>query len=329
MGDLDLGDGPHQGTRDPRDHGAPAERERKAQRGEDADAAREWVVSPRLNVAATVGGTTVRAAVGRFAQAQPLYALDVADGVTDFAPADLAEHRVIGIERAVRGVQLRIEAYERRTLRQRTRFVNLAAHNEFFPEDEPDRTAIPSSRGVARGVDAVLRGTGRTTAWTVAYSNARTSDVVGDVQVARLYDQRQAGRVDLTWRPGGGAWRLSAAWLVHEGWPDAPVSFRVDTLRNSRGGFTGTATSTVYGPVEALGTTRLPWYHRTDLRASRDVDLARGRLAVYLDLFNVFDVTNVRSWTYHTSVNANRLAVTRTSNPWLGRLPSAGVTWEF
>jgi hypothetical protein len=55
--------------------------------------------NPRLNAAWVQRGFVVRAAWGRYAQAQGLHELAVADGETTFGRADLAEHRVVSVER--------------------------------------------------------------------------------------------------------------------------------------------------------------------------------------------------------------------------------------
>lgn len=86
---------------------------------------------------------------------------------------------------------------------------------------------------------------------------------------------------------------------------------------------------TKFGPVTALGETLLPWYHRLDARFTKDVPTSRGKLSFFVDLFNVFDTTNPAAYDYDTTLAGGRIVVTKVAIAQIGRLPSAGISWEF
>lgn len=287
-------------------------------------------VSPRANVMVTVSpATTVRLAVGRYAQPQPAFALQVQDDVTAFAREDVAEHRVIGVEQRFGLVAIaKVEAYDRRVTHEAPRYINLRGNLQVFPELAKDRVLLSATSGRARGAEFSVRGLGiGHFDWAASYTRASVTDRVGTVSVVRTWDQPHTFYVDATWRPAAG-WRLSMAMQAHSGWPESPVQFVAYTVHNSKG-VKSVTVLTNYGPVTALGERRVPWYHRADTRLTRDVALRRGGLSLFVDLFNLFNSANPSAYNYRTTVTGGKVVVTRTAELQLGRLPSAGVTWEF
>ena len=288
-------------------------------------------VSPRANVLLTLTPvTTLRFAVGRYAQPQQAFALQIQDGVSQFGREDVSQHRVVGIEQRFGLVALaRVEAYERRVTYESPRYINLRADLSVFPELESDRALLTATTGGARGVEFSLRGLGQGGMdWAVSYAHARVTDRVGSADVARTWDQPQTIYVDATWSPGEKRWHMSVAAQAHSGWPDAPVQFVLDTVKNSRGVKTATVLL-VYGPVADLGKVRLPWYHRVDARVTHDVTVRGRAVSMFIDVFNMFDTENPSAVHYKTSAVNNHVVATRTYVPQLGWLPSAGLTVEF
>lgn len=287
--------------------------------------------SPRANAMVTLSKTTtLRLAAGRYAQPQPSYALQIQDGVTQFAHEDVAQHRVVGLEQRLGLAAIaRVEAYERRMTREAPRFINLRADMRVFPELEPDRALLTATTGRARGVELSLRGLGQGGVdWAVSYSYARVTDRVGRIDVARSWDQPHTIYMDATWSPGERRWHLSIAAQAHSGWPESPVQFVLDTVKNSKGQ-KSTTVLTVYGPVTNLGKARLPWYHRVDARATRDFTIKGRSVSMFADVFNVFNSPNPSAMNYKTTNANNQVFVTRNPEMQLGWLPTAGITIEF
>ena len=279
-------------------------------------------ISPRINAALTIGGTTLRAAWGRYTQAQGLHELSVADGETGFHRPERAEHRVLGLERPLgERVSLRLEAYERIATRLRPRWENLDNPYDLFPEAESDRVRIDADRGRARGIELLLssRGVGAWK-WNASYALSRAEERVAGRWIPRRRDQRHAFYGDVTWTPNP-RWQFSAAWQFHTGWPTTDVVYSLATLGNGR-----RLLVSANGPLYGL---RLPDYHRLDLRATRRFALRHGEVRAFLDVFNAYDRTNFLGYDHDVTVSGTQVTDRRKVREQLPILPSVGATWEF
>lgn len=278
--------------------------------------------SPRFNAALALGRSTLRLAWGRYAQAQGLHELAVADGYTQFRSAERAEHRVVGLEHPLaRGVGLRVEVYERLSSHLRPRWENLDNGYDLFPEAQADRVRLDPSRGRARGVEVMLTGRrGGVLAWNASYALARAEEQLAGRWVRRAREQRHTVQADVTYAPSP-RWQFSAAWQFHTGWPTTDVIYSLATLNNGR-----RLLVSANGPVYGL---ELPAYHRLDLRATRRIALKRGELRLFLDVFNAYDRTNLVGYSHSVRVSGNEITDTRKPREQLPLLPSVGVNWEF
>ena len=278
----------------------------------------EWHVGPRVAAAYALGERTMlRAAWGRYRQAQGVHELQVQDSVVAFAPGERAEHRVLGVERRLgEGIEARVEAYERRTDRTRARFSSADNTLDLFPEIGPDRRRIVPGPGVSRGVELLVRRERAAgVSWSASYALARAMDRVNGRPMPRPLDQRHTVTADVTWRPSA-AWTLGATWVAHTGWPTTAFTTRVDTLR---GGVI--LTERLYGERNA---DRLPAYHRLDARVTRRFDVGEGRLSLFADVFNALNRRTPRAPTATGSA-----ALGEHFDALLPRVPSFGVVWEF
>ncbi len=295
-------------------------------RYDDNSYAADQNFSPRLNLAYTIGRNSVaRLGWGRFYQAQGIHELEVQDGENKFFPAELAEHRVIGFEHNfASGVNIRFEAYQKRLSQQRPYYSNLldATHVLIFPEVEEDRVMLVPKEGEAKGIELfVKKDNGGKLNWWGSYAYAFAEDQIDGKTVPRSFDQRHTVYLDFNYRPNL-KWRLNWAWQYHSGWPYTEAAFNRAALNN--GGF---SYELVYGPHNAA---RLPAYHRFDVRANRYFDVGKGRLSVFLEVINLYNRTNVRTYEYDLDVQPNgQFTSTRRAEKWLPRLPSIGISWEF
>jgi hypothetical protein len=280
----------------------------------------EWL--PRVNAALAIDRhTTLRAAWGRYAQPHALFQLAVQDGVTAFEQAERAVQYVAGIERTLgAGLSARVEVYRRDESELRTRYRNLQNTIEPAFEVEADRTRFDPESARAQGIELLLQRHATRSSWSVSYALAHAYEVVDGIRIDRPLDQRHTFYSDYTFAPSP-AWHLSWSWQYHSGWPITNIAFGVDTLGNGNVRLTRT--------FESPFADRLPGYHRMDLRATRTFDLKRGKLSVFLDVFNLYNRDNPQSYNYDISYRAGRLTVSRHVEPLLPRLPSLGATWEF
>ena len=279
-------------------------------------------LTPRLNAALTLGSTVIRAAWGDYAQRQGLHELSVADGERVFGRAERAEHRVIGLERAIGPrVALRVEAYQRLTSRVRPRWENLDNAYDLFPEVQSDRVRVTPSEARAEGVELLLssRGNGALQ-WHLSHALARTEERVAGRWVPRRRDQRHTFYADATYAMNP-RWQFSAAWHFHSGWPTTDVVYALAPLANNR-------RVLVSGNGEPYGL-RLPDYHRLDLRVTRRFHTSRGEVRAYVDLFNVYDRMNLLGYDHQVSVSGTTVTDRRKPREQLPFLPSVGLGWEF
>jgi hypothetical protein len=288
------------------------------------------LLSPRANIVANVTPlTSLRASFGRYDQPQPIYGLQVGDGLTTFAPADLSDQRAMSVEQRIgHSVSVRVEAYDRELVREHAQYINLRQSTDAFSEFASDRILLAATNGRSRGVELMARRQiSEGFEWTASYALASVTDFVSGVELPRIYDQRHTAYLDASYRPAHAGWRFSAAWQVHSGWPQPPLSFVVDTVRV--GPPTTITVNRAYGPISALGAQCLPWYRRLDLRYTRDIETSRGEVSFFADLFNVFNAKNPRYDDYAVSVQNGELIVRPVPQSQVGRLPSAGVSWKF
>jgi hypothetical protein len=279
-------------------------------------------VNPRVNVALGAGRTTLRGAWGRYAQAQGLHELQVQDGVDRFFPAEHAEHRVLSVEHGLpSGVELRAELYERRTDDLRPRFINLDNTDDSFPEVTPSRSRIDPDEGRARGLELLVRKRGGRFDWTASYARASVTERFGAAWEPAQRDQRHTVGLDLTYSPDP-RWRFAAAWTWHTGWPYTPHVVRADSLANGGWFFSR--------DYPAYNSARLPAYHRMDVRVSRLFETRRGRVSVFLDVWNLYDRMNARGvFTNVSGMRDGEPITTKAIDGLIPRLPSFGIFWEF
>ncbi len=283
-------------------------------------------LAPRVNVVLEIAPrTTVRGAWGYFYQSQGLHELRVADGEHLFNVAQRAEHRILGLQHQLyNGIALRIEAYERRISDPIPEFRSLVPQIESVPEEGPeDRIRIDPTRGLARGIElSADYDVGKRIAWSVSYALASAKDELDGQWFPRPFDQRHTIQIDFAYRPNR-AWSLGWAWQYHSPWPGTPENYSTVALVNGDV-VIDRRFGTPYG-------NRMPAYHRMDARVMRHFPLGRGRLSVFLDVFNVYDRENALAWDYVASTGGStpRLDVRRNFHQQIGVLPTAGARWEF
>ncbi len=279
-------------------------------------------VDPRAALSLSMGEhTTLRASWGRYSQPQELYELQVQDGVSDIAPPERAEERSLGVERREGSLVLSAAVYDRHRLRINPRYVNLESSIDVFPEASLDRVRIAPVSGDARGLELAASAVAGSLRWSASWALAFNDDVVDGRRVPSAFEQRHTLNVDLDWQPWD-SWRVSAGWQLHSGWPVTPIAFEVDSLHDG--------THHVRASYGAMNSDRLAMYHRLDLRVSHERQLGTGSLAMYVDLFNVYDRANPRGLGYTVADwNAARAEVTRRRMSQLPLLPTLGVRWVF
>lgn len=284
----------------------------------------DLLLSPRASFSLDLDRqTTVRFSAGRYVQSHGVHQLQAVYGETEYSPAEKANLLAAGVSREfASGLRLRVEAYYRRLLNPRPRYISLDRSLEAFPEVEGDVALIMPDKGRARGLEFVLQGApSETSSWSLNYVLAEAVDGFGDAWAPRFYDQRHTVSGTFTYRPSG-RWELTARGVAHSGWAVTPQTFVLDTL--------ATGDLVVLGSFGAYASERLPAYHRVDFRASRTFSLSGGKvLSIYLDVFNLINRRNPRGWDYLRRVGPGGLTVERVPDELLGILPTLGARLDF
>ncbi len=269
-----------------------------------------------------------KASWGRYFQAQGIQELSTPDGEVSFHPSEMAEQVALGVEAQLPGgVVGRVEGYLRSVASPRPEFLNLSREINPFLEIQTDRVRIDPTEGRARGLEFLLGGGGDGSySWSASYALAEAKQRVAGRWVPRTLDQRHALNLHGAYRLGE-KWQFSGAYQFHTGWP---VTRQVpyEEVVTSNGAQVSTILRRRFG---ALNGDRLPSYRRVDLRVTRFVDLADGRLELFLDVFNATDERNLRGYEYgFDPMGLVGARVQRTpGEELLPILPTVGFRWVF
>jgi outer membrane receptor protein involved in Fe transport len=282
-------------------------------------------VSPRVNLMYNAGPrTTVRAAWGRFHQTERLNELQVEDGVTEFSPAQLAEHWLVSLEHGfARGPAFRVEAYYKDLFDLRPRYENLFNPLELFPESREDRVLVAPDRGRAQGVEILLKGSGgRLLTWWASYALARAEDEIDGSWQPRSWDQRHAATFGLNLDLPRG-WNISLAGTYHSGFPTTDVT--AGLVEDEEGELD---VESELGPRNGG---RFSSYRRLDLRTTKRLATRKGELTLILEVINLFNRKNaccVDDFLFEVEDDGS-VTVIREEGYWAPIIPSLGLRWRF
>ncbi len=271
-------------------------------------------LSPRLSYLHRVGEKTeLRISVGRYFQSQPIQSLQVEDGVSNFWPAQRADHVILGVQHLfANDLSMRAELFYKDIGRVRPRFENLFDPLGLMPELQPDRVRLEPSSARARGVELSFDRTSERFGWWASYTWSNATDEIDATTVLRSWDQRHSLQAGIEWKKD--QWDMSAATSVHTGWPTTDLFMTDD----------GTV---VPGPRNAL---RHGTYASVDVRVSRRFDVKRGSLLAFVEISNLFNRRNecCLDWDIEEGPDGEDV-LERGKDYWMPMLPAIGILWEF
>jgi TonB family protein len=126
------------------------------------------------------------------------------------------------------------------------------------------------------------------------------------------FDQTHILSLAVVWRIGDG-WEAGATFRLVSGNPFTPVTGSVYDVR-----------ADTYRPIYgAVNSERNPFFHRLDLRLEKVFQIDTGRLALYVDVQNVYNAENREATTYSFDFRES------TGIPGLPILPSLGIRGEL
>ena len=280
-------------------------------------------LSPRMSLLHKLGERTdLRLSWGRYHQSQGIQELQVEDEVTNFWPAQRADHLIAGIQhRLQNGVALRLELFHKDMQDVRPRFENLYDPLGVIPELQPDRIRLDPTSAQADGAEFSVTRAADNWHWWASYTWSKVTDHIDGRDEYRSWDQRHAVQAGFGW--SGESWDISLAASAHEGWPTTDLSLVQDGLDPD-----GEPVYVVVpGPRNAL---RHDDFASIDFRASRRFDVRRGTLTFFVEISNITDRQNVCciDWDIADDAQGNP-ELEHSFDYWLPRLPAIGVLWEF
>jgi len=263
--------------------------------------------SPRLSVLYRAGERTeLRLGWGQFSQAQEINELQVSDGVGTFFRAQRAEHVVANLKhRFANDINVDISYYRKSFRTVRPRFENAFNSLTLLPEIQFDRYRIDPVSADATGAELMVSegDAGQRLFWWFGYTWSEVRDKTPDQKIARSWDQTHTVKAGLSWR--WRKWDLSVAGEVHTGWPKTEL---VDLDLNSA---------------------RYSVFHTLDARVSREFDVRRGDLTVFLEVSNLYDRDNPCCTEYSVITTATGPELAGREAHWLPLVPSLGIIWRF
>ncbi|KAA3613362.1 MAG: TonB-dependent receptor [Calditrichaeota bacterium] len=298
--------------------------------------------SPRLSFAYSLAENTfLRGAWGYYYQSQFMNDLDVNHNVTEYDPAELSKHYVLGLEHLfASGINLRLDGYFKDISRMSPTYQNLRDQWELFPESRNDELRLDFDGASAKGIELFLKyDTGRKISWWFSYAYAKAEEKVTNIDfygvvgenlgtLPRANNQLHTVYTDMNYRPTK-KWHLNLSWQYYTGWPITTYTFVDHTLDN--GDLHFTPAHYKFRGEESPAT------HRMDVRINRYFKLGQQRLSTYLHVINVYNRENFRKWDLDTVNDQEQLEPNgeggynyfEDNTYFMTITPVLGVSWEF
>ncbi len=301
--------------------------------------------SPRVSAAYSLDKNTVlRGGWGRYYQSSFINNLDVNHNATQFDPAELSTHYVVGLEHSfANGIDLRLDGYRKDITRISDGYLNLRDLWEVFPESRNDEVFIDYGDALSTGIELFLkRDQGDKVSWWFSYALAKAEEEVRRIDfdgllvkrtgvLRRPNNQRHTIYVDINYRPTP-QWHANLSWQYYTGWPLTTYTY----VANRPYSDPAAADLHMGASHGAFRAEDYPAYHRMDLRINRDFALRGGTLNVYLHLINLYNRENLQKFDVDATNDdvlvpdgQGSFQYFRDDTTWFGRIPVLGVSWAF
>jgi len=279
-------------------------------------------LSPRFNIMhAITPKTDFRLSWGRYHQSQGINDLQIEDGITNFWPAQRADHLIVGVRTLIKEkYSLRIEAFHKDMRQVRPRFENLYDPLGIIPELQRDRIRLDPSSARSSGLEiSIDRSTGPMN-WWASYTLSKATDRIDGKNQLRSWDQRHAGQGGISW--SGDKYDVAFAASVHTGWPATDLSVVEDGF-DDEGEPDFVA---IPGPRNEL---QLHTFASIDFRISRRWQLRRSSLMAFLEVSNLTNRRNECCYDIEEDEDTGEEYLERSLDFWLPLMPAVGILWEF
>ncbi len=288
------------------------------------DLASDSQLSPRVSLLYGITPMTeFRFSWGRYHQSQGVNDLQIEDGITNFWPAQQADHLIVGIQTLIKDkYALRIEAFHKNMRQVRPRFENLYNPLGIIPELQPDRIRLDPTSAQSSGFEISIDSSTGPVNWWASYTLSEATDRINGKDQLRSWDQRHAGQAGISWSSDN--WDVALAASIHTGWPATLLSLVEDGV-DEDGEPVFVATPLPRNDV------RLRTFTSFDFRVSRTWQLERSTLMAFLEITNLFDRKNECCYDYDFEEDelTGEDVFERSLDYWLPLMPAIGVLWEF
>ncbi len=281
-------------------------------------------LSPRLSVLRSLGPKTeLRFSWGRYHQSQGIHELQVEDGITNFWPAQRADHLIAGVRHLFRDkYSLRMEVFRKDMQQVRPRFENLHDPLGLIPEIQPDRVRLDPTSATSKGVEISIDRSNGPYDWWASYTLSEVTDRINGVDVFRSWDQKQAFQGGISW--SNEKWDVALATSIHSGWPTTDLALVEDGVDDEG--------EPVFVAIPGQrNVDRLGSFASVDFRVSRKWKLQRGSFMAFFEVSNLFNRENAccRDFDFDEDEDTGEDVFDSDVDYWMPLLPAIGVLWEF
>ena len=281
-------------------------------------------LSPRFNLMRSVGPKTeLRLSWGRYHQSQGIGDLQIEDGISNFWPAQKADHMIAGIRHLFRDkYSLRVEIFQKEMRQVRPRFENMFDPLGLIPEIQPDRIRLDPSSATSKGLEVSIDRTSGPLTWWASYTLSEATDRINGADQYRSWDQRHAFQGGLAWTNGD--WDLAVATSIHSGWPTTDLALVEDGIDDDG----EPVFVAIIGPRNSQ---QLGSFGSLDFRISRKWKLRRGSFMAFFEISNLTNRSNecCLDWDLEEDEDTGEEVFERGLDYWMPLLPAFGVLWEF
>jgi outer membrane receptor protein involved in Fe transport len=265
---------------------------------------KEATWSPRLGVSYYLTErVSLNASYGSFYQTPAAYQIAL-DPANQLLKSSLATHAIFGIEYlANEDLRATIEIYQK----------NLTS---VVVSNDTTNLLTNAGSGRAQGIEFSIQKkytSGFVGSASYSYSFSQRQDGAGLPSYDFEYDRPHIINLIAGWEAGNN-WQIGFKWQFASGNPYTPV---VGTIK--KGGI-------FYVIDGARNSARYPDYHKLDIRIDKKFIFSSFTLTAYLDLWNIYNRTNVLSYTYKTDASG---VITQNERLDFGLLPILGLTAQF
>lgn len=281
-------------------------------------------LSPRLSYMHALGNNTdLQLSWGRYHQSQEVNELQIEDGITNFWPAQRADHLIAGLHhRFGHDYSVRLEVFYKDIQNVRPRFENLYDPLGLIPEVQADRIRLDPRSAKSQGLEISLERSSGAYRWWTTYVLSEAVDRIDKRDELRSWDQRHAFQGGISW--SGSNWDVALAANVHSGWPLTELYLEEDGVDEDG--------EPIFVAVPgARNTGQHSTFASLDFRVARTWQLRRGSLMAFLEVSNTTNRRNSCCLDFDLEEDeaTGELEFERGVDYWMPLLPAIGVLWTF